>query len=98
MGRTAAAGCERPAAPNGNALLLAEVVDAPRRGVAADAAEFDVDDFAGAQLDGRARLLFGVNALVQADGGVQHFLNLDVAVEVVPAERLFDHHQVEAFE
>jgi len=39
-----------------------------------------------------------MNALVQADRGVQLFLQLDVAVEIVPAERLFDHHQVEAFE
>jgi len=26
------------------------------------------------------------------------FLQFDVTVEIVPAERLFDHHQVEAFE
>src|SRR5437762_5846469 len=33
-----------------------------------------------------------------ADRRVQPFLQLDVAVEIVPAERLLDHHQVEAFE
>ncbi len=43
-------------------------------------------------------MLFRVNALIQTDRGVQFFLQLDVAVEIVPAERLFNHHQVEAFE
>src|SRR2546429_5490641 len=46
----------------------------------------------------RSCLLFRVDALVQADRRVQPFLQLDVAVEIVPAERLLDHHQVEAFE
>src|SRR5205814_9262397 len=89
---------EHPAAPDGNAVALAQIVDAPCHGVAADAAKLDVDDFAGAQLDGGARLLFRVNAFIQADRRVQLLLQLHVTVEIVPAERLFDHHQVEAFE
>ncbi len=82
--RAADAGFEHPAAPDGNAMALAEVVDAPRHGVAADAAQFDIDDLAGAQLDGRACVLLRVNALVQADWGVQFFLQFDVAVKIVP--------------
>src|SRR5882762_4666688 len=79
-------------------MALAKIVDAPRHGVAADTPKFDVDNLAGAQLDGGARLLFCMNTLVQADRRVQLFLQLEVAVEIVPPERLFDHHQVEAFE
>src|SRR5256886_6645615 len=98
MVRASARGSNHPAAPHGNSMLLARIVNAPRHRVPADAPKFDVDDFAGAQLDGGARLLFRVDALVQADRRVQPFLQLDVAVEIVPAERLLDHHQVEAFE
>ncbi len=65
---------EHPAAPHRDAMLLAEIVDAPCHSVAADAAEFDIDDFAGTQFDGSARLLFRVDALVQADWRVQFFL------------------------
>src|SRR5207253_2283903 len=96
--RAADAGFQHPPAPNGNAVLLAKIVDAPHHRVAADATELDVDDLAGSELDGGARLLFRVDALVQADRRVQLFLQLDVAVEIVPAERLLDHHQVEALQ
>src|ERR1700731_1839201 len=92
------AGSHPPATPDGNTVALAQIVDPPRHGVAADAAKLDVDDLAGAQLDAGACLLFRVNALIQADRRVQLFLQLDVTVDIVPAERLLDHHQVEAFE
>src|SRR2546429_2085204 len=46
----------------------------------------------------RSCLLFRVDALVQADRRVQPFLQLDVTVEIVPAERLLDHHQVKALD
>src|SRR6266568_8164969 len=96
--RAADAGFEHAAAPDGDAVTLAEIVDAPRNGVTADTAKLDVDDLAGAQFDGGTRLLFRMNALIQTNWGVEFLLKFDVAVEVVPAERLFDHHQVEAFE
>src|SRR6266568_883878 len=96
--RAADAGFEHAAAPDGDAVTLAEIVDAPRHGVTADTAKLDVDDLAGAQFDGGTRLLFRMNALIQTNWGVEFLLKFDVAVEVVPAERLFDHHQVEAFE
>src|SRR5260370_14941320 len=86
--RPADAGFEHPAAPHRNPVLLAEIVDAPRYGVAANPAQLDVDDLARAQLDGGARLLFRVNALVQANRAVQLFLHLTAAVELVPANRL----------
>src|SRR5260370_1067836 len=91
-------GCDQPAAPGGAAVPREEIVEAPRQGVPADTAKLDVDDLAGAQFDGGARLLFRMNALIQTDWRVEFLLKFDVAVEVVPAERLFDHHQVEAFE
>ena len=42
-------------------------MNAARLGVAADAAELDVDDFAGADFDGGAGVLEVVDALVEAD-------------------------------
>ena len=88
------AGFEHAAAPNGNVVFLAEIVDAFGLEVAADAAEFDVDDFAGAESDGGFGLFVGVDALIETDGRLEIFLNFDVAEEVVPAEGLFDHHEV----
>ena len=79
-------------------MLAAEVVDPPRRRVAADAAQLHIDDAASAQRDGRAGMLLGVNALVEADRGLQFPLQLGVAVDIVPAERLLDHHQVVSFQ
>src|SRR6266852_9115919 len=87
-------GLEHADAPDWNLLRLAQVVDAPRRGVAADAAELDVDDPAGAQLDGRAGVLVGVDAFIEANRSIEFALQFCVAVEVVPAERLRDNHQV----
>src|SRR3989454_40814 len=96
--RATYAGFQHPAAPDRYLALLAEVVDAARRGVSAHAPKLNVDDPARAQFDCRARLLFAVDALVQADRCLQFFLQLDVAVDVVPTERLLDHHQVVGFE
>src|SRR2546430_7616000 len=96
MGPAAEAGSQHPAAPHWNSMLLAKIVNAPRHRVPADAAELDVDDLAGAQLDGGPRLLFRVDALVQADRRVQPFLQLDGAVEGVPGPRVLDPLQAEA--
>ena len=49
---TADAGFEHAAAPDGDAVLLTKIVNAPPEGVAADAPELYVDDFAGPEGDG----------------------------------------------
>ncbi len=67
-------------------------------GVAADAAQLDVDDFAGADFDGRAGVLDIVNAFVEADRRFELALQRGVGVDVVVAERLLDHDQVEGVE
>src|SRR5260370_28627569 len=77
---------------------MGTVVDLLRRTVSTDASELDIDDSAGAQLDGRAGVLIGVDALVETNRSIQFSLQLGVTVEVVPAERLLDHHEVVGFE
>src|SRR5882724_2251054 len=96
--RSADAGFEHATAPNGDAALLAKIVDAACDRVAADAAELDVDNLAGAEFHGGARLLLAVNAFIEADRRVEFLLQLDVAVKIVPAERLLNHHEIKAFE
>src|ERR1700733_2088936 len=66
--------------PNGHAVLLAHIVDPLRDSVTADASHLDVDDFASAEKDRRARLLLRMNALLQANRSVELFLQFHVAV------------------
>src|SRR5665213_80291 len=69
-----------------------------RGNVAAHATQLYINDAAGAEVQSRARMLFGVDALIEADGGVEFSLKLGMAEDIVPAERLLDHHQVVGFE
>ena len=73
-------------------------MDATRYGVATHTAKLDVDDFAGPQLDGGTRLLFRMNAFVEANRRVEFFLEFNMAVNVIPTERLLDHHEIKPFE
>src|SRR6266581_7576951 len=82
--RATNAGFEHAPAPHRNAVLLADVVNTPRCGEPANAAEFDIDDLARAQFHRRARLLFGVHTFIEANRSLKPFLKLDVAVEIVP--------------
>src|SRR5260370_22080169 len=86
--RASDAGFQHPAAPHGNTVALAEIVDAPCHGVAADAAKLDVYDLARAQFDGGACLLFRVNALIQADRRSEPFLPLVASFKNAPAPPL----------
>src|ERR1051325_4304728 len=61
-------GFQHTAAPYGDIVRLAEVVDAACRSEAAYTAEFDVDDATGAKPNGGYGLLFGVNTFVEANG------------------------------
>src|ERR1035438_6425243 len=65
------AGLEHAAAPDRNAGGLRDIVDAFGLAESGDAAELDVDDAAGVQLDGLLGVTRGANALVEADGGLE---------------------------
>ncbi len=67
VGGPAEPGLEHPAAPHRHAVRGADVVDAPRLEVAADAAGLDVDDRAGAERDGVGRGPRRGDRLVEAD-------------------------------
>src|SRR5579885_11736 len=92
------AGFQHAAAPHRYSVALTKIVNALCDGVTANASHFDVDNATSAEFDSGKRLLFRVNALVQTDGGLQALLQLNVAVEIVPAERLLDHHQMKRVE
>ncbi len=62
--RTADAGFQHPAAPHGDAVILAEIVNAVRHCVPSNPAQLDIDDLAGAEFDCGACLLFGVDAFI----------------------------------
>ena len=79
------AGFEHPSAPDGNFVAPAQVVDALGLKMAADASEFDVDDFARPERDGGFRVFVGVDAFVETNRSLEILLNFDVAEEVVPA-------------
>src|SRR5271170_5460922 len=96
--RAADAGFQHASAPHGDGFLLAEIVDAAGGSVAADAAELHIDNFAGADFDGGAGVLDIVDALVQANGSFELALQRGVGIDVVVAQRLFDHDQVEGVE
>ena len=96
--RAADAGFEHAAAPDRNGIRLAKIVNAARGSVSADAAEFDVDDFAGADFDRGARVFDIVDAFIEANRRFDLALQLGVGKDVVPAKRLLDHHEVEGIE
>src|SRR5271165_4924218 len=86
---------QHSSAPYRNAALLAKIVNPPCRSESTDPPEFDIDDAAGTESNRSERLLFGVNALVQANWRDESLLKFHVCIQIVPAQRLFDHHQVE---
>src|SRR5712664_2278177 len=83
---------EHPAAPDWNAARQAERVDLPSAGVAADAAELDVNDARGAEVESSLRITGVANGFVEANRGLQLFLELGMVEDVIPPERLL-HHQ-----
>src|SRR5450759_3984266 len=87
------AGLQHAAAPDRDAGGLGDIVHALGLAETGDAAELDVDDVAGAQLDGLLGVARGANALFQADGGLQFGLERGVIDDVVVIQRLLDHHE-----
>src|SRR5271156_4765866 len=93
--RAADAGFQHASAPDGDSFLLAEIMNAAGCGVAAEAAELHIDYFAGADFDGGAGVLDVVNTFVETDGSFELALQRGVGVDVVVAQGLLDHDQVE---
>ena len=98
VGGAADARLEHPAAPHRDAALAAQVVDAPRREVAADPARLDVDDLRRAELDGVGGDGQRGDRLVEAHRRGDRLGQLGVPEEVVLGQRLLDQQQVELVE
>ena len=73
-------------------------MDRDRLGEPAHATGLDVDDPARAERDHVLRAVEGGDRLVEAERCDQLPLQLGVAHEIVPGERLFDHHEAELVE
>ena len=82
-----------PPHQTGAPLRAAVGLDGEGRGVPAHPAHLDVDDAAGAEGEGVARVVGAVDALVEADRGLDLLLQVHVVHDVVPAQGLLDHHE-----
>ena len=61
-------------------------------------ARLDVDDLPAAECDHVGCPIAAGDRLIEADGGSEPFLELGVLHDVVPGERLFDHHEAQVVE
>src|SRR5881396_960851 len=91
--RPADAHLEHPSAPHGHVVRGADVVHALRRSEPADPPGLDVHDPRCADRDRLARVLAGVDRLVETDGRLDLALERRVVDEIVVRERLLDHHR-----
>src|SRR5262249_19402668 len=82
------------AAPHGDASFATQLMNSHCRRITPYAAQLDIYDLASAQLDRSARMLFGVDTLVETNRRIQATLQFRVAIDVIPTKRLLDHHQV----
>ena len=99
VGRPADAELVHPAAPDGHAARIAMIVHALRLEQAAQAADLDIDDPAGAQVESLAGVVGRVDALVQADRRLRDdCLEPGVVDDVVVGQRLLDQEQAEIVE
>ena len=73
-------------------------MNASRGYISSHATQLEVDDAAGAEVDGRARVLLGVNALIKANRCIQFALQFGMAVNIIPSQGLLNHHQVIGFQ
>src|SRR5579883_1241131 len=92
------AGLEHAAAPDRELTREHQVVDLLGGLVSTNSANLDVDDLARVERDRFPRVVWGVDALVETDRGSDGGLELGMVDDVVPAERLLVHHQVQLVE
>ena len=81
--RAADAGFEHASAPHRNAISLCCVVDGDSLAESANAADFDVDDAAGAVLNRSLRIASAANGFIETDCGLKLLLEVGVKVEIV---------------
>ena len=75
-------------------MFAARVLHQAGFSVAAHAAQFDIDDPARFQFNGRERVSRVVNAFIQTDCGLNLRLQFRMSMDIVPAQWLFHHQQV----
>src|ERR1700686_3518053 len=73
---------QHSSAPHWHSGALANIVNPFGHCEPSYAAEFNINNLAGAETDGCLRLIFVVNTLVEADWRVQFLLQFDVTVEI----------------
>src|SRR6267378_2116746 len=83
---------QHAAAPDRNVVRQAEGLDLPGAGVAADAAQLDVNDARCVQVESSLRITRVANGFVEANRSTQLLLELGVVENVIPPKRLL-HHQ-----
>src|SRR5712664_1817735 len=86
---------EHATAPDRNVARQAERLDLASAGVAADAAELDVNDARGAEVESSLGITRVANGLVEANRSLQLLLEPGVIENVVPPKRLLHHQQIE---
>ena len=86
------------ATPHRDLAGKTQVVHAPRLAQAAESTDLDVDDAAAAEVQRLAGVVDRMDALVQADRGLELRLQASVIDDVVVGQRLLDHHQVQSIQ
>src|SRR5216684_509694 len=89
---------EHATAPRVDAASEAESLDLASASVAADAAQLDVNDARGSELQSSLRIAEVADGLVKANRSLQMSLELGVIGDVVPPERLLHHQQAKFIE
>src|SRR5215475_10422094 len=92
--RAADAAFEHAATPYRNILAGTVGLNFAGAREASNAAEFDIDDAAGAEFNGGLRVTQVGNRFVETESCFDLLLQFGVRVEIVPPQRLFDHQQI----
>ena len=79
-------------------VVNSQIVNAARCGVAANAAQFHIDDFAGGDFNGGGGVFDVVDAFVETNRCFELALQRSVGIDVVVAEGLLDHNEEKLIE
>ena len=92
--RSSDAGFKHATAPYRYGPCLANIVNSAGRRMPSDSTQFNIDDPAGANFDSSPGLIGIVYALIETDRRLDLSLERHMRKNVIPTQRLFDHHQV----
>src|SRR5579864_7949976 len=87
---------QHAAAPDRDTRTMGYIVNSNGFTKTAYASNFDVNNFACTQLDGRLRVPPAMDRLIKTYIGLQLFLQPGMKIKIVRPEWLFDHQQVES--